>query len=506
MSKQVSFNKEAQDKLLTGLNIVAEAVGGTMGPKGRNVYFEADMGSEVTNDGATIASRIYLADKEEDAGAYIIRNATGQTNDDAGDGTTTTAVLTQAIVHECIQRPENPIEIRESLNSAGQKVLSTLATMAQSITKDEIKEVAMISAEDEEIASQITEIVQKLGEKAVINVEDSKSINTYYEIVDGYEAQAGFMSPYFINDHKQAKAIYSDVYVLVAEKKIQNLIDIKPLFDQLAKQSIGQLVIVCDDIDDSIVGVLVQNKSMGIFNSVVIRASGDTLKDIEGAVGAQRVSDSTGVTFKGLTIEHLGKADKVVADAHKTLFLGSGDSAKQYATFLEMGLQNETNQINKEIMEKRIAKLRDGVATLFISAPTDPERIYRRRKAEDAVKATLAALEEGVVEGGGMALYRLAKDLEDNSIGGQILRKAMTAPLRKIVENAGKDYTEIVSKLGQRNGYDAKNDEFTDMFVAGILDPAKVTRTALQNAISIAGTVITTFCLITEKPNESKST
>lgn len=506
MAKDVLFRKPAMEKMLKGLDTAADAVSGTIGPKGLNVYFDTDMGPEITNDGATVASRVLLSDPHEDAGAYIIRNATGQTNDDAGDGTTTTAVLTQAIIHECLARPENASFIKESLNKAGKKMLKNLAKLSKPVKPEDVERVAYISAESREIAKMLADIIKKLGNKAVISVEDSKTFVTDYEIVDGYEANVGFMSPHFINERKSGKAVYTDIPVLVTEKKIQNIADISPLFEKFKEGGITQCVIACDDIEDSMLGVFVGNKNMGSFNSLVIRATGDTLKDIEGVTGAKRVSDATGVSFKSLGLEHLGRAKKIISDANKTIILGNGAVSKKYASLLEFGLENEKNMYLKEALTQRIARLRGGVATLRIAAPTDPERIYLRRKAEDAVKATLAALEEGVVEGGGMTLWRLATALKPKTVGEEILKKALTAPLRKIIANSGKDYSEIIAPLAIDNklGYDAKNDKTVDMHKEGILDPSKVTRCALENAISIASTFITTFCVIVEeKPKDA---
>ena len=504
MSKNITFGKEAIEKMMKGLDTAAEAVAGTIGPKGRNVYFETDLTPEITNDGATVANRVHLSDPQEDAGAYIIRNVTGQTNDDAGDGTTTTAVLTQAIIHEALKRPENPAEIKDSLNEAGQKVLKALAELSKPIKKTDVEQVAYISAENTEIAKMITEIVEKLGDKAVINVEDSKTFKTEYEIVDGYEASIGFMSPHFINDRKSGKAVYESIPVLVSEKKIQNILDISPIFEEFKKAGINQCVIVAEDIEDSMLGMFITNKNLGTFNTLIIRATGDVLKDIEGVTGAQRVSDQTGITFKSLKLEHLGEAKKIVCGPTKTLFLGNGEPSKKYADFLESTVGNEDNMYLKKALEQRIAKLKGGVATLRVAAPTDPERIYLRRKAEDAVKATLAALEEGVVAGGGMALWRLAQELEGVTIGEQILKKAMTAPLRRIIENCGKDFTEVITSMPKDPsediivGYNAKDDTYVDMLENGILDPSKVTRCALENSISAGAIFITTFCLITD--------
>jgi len=502
MSKQIAFHKEAMEKMLVGLDKAAKAVAGTIGPKGLNVYVDDPIQPKITNDGFTIAGNVKLQDKQEDAGAYVIRNITSQQNDDVGDGTTTVAVLTNAIIQECIKRPENPMTIKQSLKEAGEKVLTKIKEKAIKLDISDLKKVALISSEDEQIASLITEIVEKLGENAVINVEDSKTLETTYEIVDGYEAHVGFMSPHFITDKKTQRAIYENVHVLVCETKISSLNDIAPVFEMFNKENISNIVIVCDDIDDSMLGVLVQNKLMGTFNSLVIRATGWLLEDIEGATGAKRISASNGITFKNFTKENLGFTKKIVSDANKTVFTTDSETAKQYATWLDLQAQNEPNQWQVKKLEERAAKMRGGVAVLKIGASTDFERDYLRLKAEDSVKAALAALEEGIVEGGGMTLWRIAQELEDETIGEQILKKALQAPLRQIIENCGKDYTEVISKLGERNGYNAKTDEYGDMIVMEIIDPAKVELCAVQNAVSSVSTFITTFATIIDVPDE----
>lgn len=500
MSKDILLEKEAFGKMMRGLNLAADVVGGTIGPNGRNVYLDDPIQPEIINDGATIASRLVLEDKQEDAGAYVIRNVSSQQNDDVGDGTTTVSVLTQSIIEESMKRPENAMQVSRSLREAGQKLLKVLSKKSVKIEPKDLEKVALISAEEPELARLITEIINKLGEKAVVNVEDSKTFATDYEIVDGYEAPVGFMSPHFA-DKKTGKAVYEDIPVLVSDKKISSLADISSLFETLNKESITNLVIVCDDIDDSMLGLLVANKVMGRFNALVIRATGDTLRDIEGATGATAVSSSTGITFQNIKLEHLGKAKKVICDANKTLFLGSGVSAKLYAEELEKSSESEPNMYLQKRIKERVAKLRGGIASLRIGAATDFERGYRKRKAEDAIKAVQAALAEGVVEGGGMTLWRMAQEMNPKTIGEEILKKALTSPLRKIIENCGKDYTEVIMGMGN-GGYDAKEDRYVDMVESGIIDPSKVTRCALENAVSASATFITTFATITETKND----
>lgn len=502
MSKNVSLDKKAIESVVKGLDIAADCVSGTLGPQGLNVFIDDPITPKISNDGATIADNIVLEDKLENVGAYIIRNVSSQTNDDVGDGTTTTAVLTQSIVHECLKRPENPVEIRDSLKQAGNKILKILSKKSVQIKKEEIEKVALISAENKELAKLITEIINKLGEKAVINIEDSKTFATEYEIVDGYEAAVGFMSPHFITDKKLARAVYEDIPVLVSERKIANIQDITPIFEQFKEQKISSCVIVCEEIDDAMLGIFVVNKNMGMFNALVIRANGPLLKDIAGSVGATMVSDSTGVNFSNIKTEHLGKAKKVVCDANKTLFLGNGISAKLYAKELENQADNEPNMYIANKLKERIAKLRGGIAVLKIGAPTDFEREYLKFKAEDAVKAVQAALAEGIVEGGGMTFWRIAMEMKPKTIGEEILKRSLQSPFKKIIENAGKDYAEIVKNMPDSQGYDAKNNIYTDLIKNGIIDPTKVERCALENSISASSTFITTFAVITDYVKE----
>jgi len=497
MSKEVFSGKSAMDSMIIGLNKCADTVGATLGACGKNVYIDGGI-PKITNDGATIANEFVLEDKLENAGAYVVRNCSAQTNDDAGDGTTTTTVLVQSIIQEALKRPENAMIVKESLKEAGDKILKILAKKAIKIEKKDIEQVALISAEDKTLAKLITEIINKLGEKAVINVEDSKTFETNYEIVDGFEAHVGFMSPTFITDKKTAKAIHSDIAVLCSEKKIANIGDIAPIFEMLKKEGINSAVIVAEDIDDSMLGIFVASNQVGTFKSVVIRATSLLLEDIAGATGAKLISNSTGINFQNFQKEHLGYAKKVVCDANKTLFIGDGVQAKAYADELEWKAETEPNMYTARNIKQRVARLRGGIAQLRIGASTDFEREYLKDKAVDAVKAVQSALEEGIVEGGGITLYRIANEMKAKTIGEEILKKSLTAPIRKIIENSGKDYTEVIKNLPEGMGYDVKNDKYVDMLKEGIIDPAKVERCALENAVSSAGTFITTTAVITD--------
>lgn len=494
MAKKVSFGREAMDAMLRGLNVAAEAVGGTIGPKGRNVFITDTYTTRIINDGVSIANKVILKDPEEDAGAYVIRNVCSEQVEKVGDGTTTTAILTQSIIKECLARPENPMEVRNSLNSAVVGVFEALKASSHPITKDDVEQVALISAEDPKLAKIISDVVKQLGEKAVITVEDSKTLETEYEVVPGYEAPVGYLSPHFA-DPKTGKATLTDCPVLVTDRKISNITDIKPLFDMFAKNGIGSCVIACDDIEDSMLGLLVVNKLQGKFQALVIKAHGDTLRDIEGAVGATMVSAQSGITFQAITADHLGHASRVVADQHKTSFVVEGDAGIIYSDKLEREMELEDNIYRKKKLEERVAQLRGGIAVLRIAANTDFEREYLKLKAEDAVKAVGAALAEGIVEGGGFALWQIAQDIEPKTIGESILKKALVAPARRIIENGGEDYAEAIANVKARRA---------TLKASGVSDPTKVERLAVANAVSAAGTFITSFCLITDIPDERK--
>lgn len=501
--KDVSFSPF--EKMMKGLDIAADAVSGTLGPKGLNVWVDDPVSPKFTNDGASIATNIVLKDPLENSGARILKNTCGQTLDDAGDGTTTSAVLVQAIIHEARKRPENPMEIRESLLKALPKIVKEIKKVSKPIKKSDIKKVTLISAENEELAQNISEIIQKIGEEAVITVEDSYDAHISYDLIEGYEAHVGFMDQRFASDIKKARCVMEDVPVLVTEKKIAALGEIAPLWEQFAQAKISQCIIVCDDIESALLGVFLGNKLTGRFNAVVIKATGDLLKDIEAAVGATRVSDTTGVTFQNITLENLGHVKKAVIDANKSIFIPSKpEKSKLYASHLEKFAKNEPNQFIKSRLEKRVAQLKGGIAVLKIGTP-DFNREYLKDKADDAIKASKVALQEGVVEGGGMCLYRIAESMAPKTIGEEILKKALKYPLKKIIENAGQDYAEIIGRMSYKNlGYDAKNDVCCDMGMAGILDPTKVTRCALENSVSNAAQFITMSASITDHVEDKK--
>ncbi len=498
MSKIVELESPIE-KMLVGMKKVIRPVVGTIGPRGTNVFLDDPVSPKFTNDGASIAHLITLEDKLENAGAWVARNACAQTNDDAGDGTTSTLVVLGAVIDESLKRPENKTEVGQSLMEAKDKALSLLKKQAHPISQEKVIDVARISAENEELAQLITEVVKKVGAKAVITVEDRRDgFETDYKIVQGYEAHVGFMSPYFRNDPEKARAILTDVKVLCTAKKLGTINDIK-MFEQFAQEAIGQLVIVAEEIDPTILGIFVATKMSGKMNLLVIKAQGPLLEDIANATGATLISDDTGVTFQNFDAKkHLGEAQRVVCEEKKTVFISDAKSAKLHAIRLEAWAENNLSQLEQRKLRERAAKLKGGIAVIRIGAHTDAERNYLKDKAEDTVHAVQSALEEGVVEGGGMALYRIAGELKGKGVGEQILKRALTAPLRQIIENAGKDYAEIIKSLPEGEGYNARTDQYEDFLKTGVLDPLKVERAVLENAISTAAKFITTHCAVVD--------
>lgn len=505
MSKEILFGKTAQERMLEGLDEAANTVTGTLGPNGKNVFIDDPILPHITNDGATIAESISFPDKFKNLGAWLVKNTSSQTNEDAGDGTTTTAVLLQEIVHKSLERPENPMVIKNSLQQASETIVEKLKAESKPIGIEDIKKVALISSENEEIATLVSDIITKVGSKGVVVVEESKTFETSAEVQEGYEANVGFVSPYFANDETGAKAVYESVPVLCAQKKIATLNDIKPLFDQMKALAMGQIVIVCDDIDPQILGIMVMNKLQGTMNILVIKAAGNVLEDISATVGATLISDTTGATFEHLDIsKHLGVADKIICSEKKTLFVAKTKAGDEYAHRLKGQLATTTNQFEKEMLEKRIAKLTGGIAVIKIGAATDLERVYKKHKTDDTVAAVKAALEEGIVEGGGMALWRIAQEMEAETVGEQILKKALIAPFRKIIENSGLDYSEVVAKMPKGYGFDAKRKEYKKMIKSDIIDPTKVERVSLMNAVSNASNFITTHAVICDTKEDKK--
>lgn len=494
MSKHVELAAPIQE-MLKGLDIAANAASGTLGPKGRNVFLDDPMVPRLTNDGKSIVDHISLPDKLQNLGAWVVKNTSTQTNDDAGDGTTTTAVVLQATVHEALKRPENAMDVATSLKEALPGVLKLIKARSRKV--EDLKQVALISSESESMAQIIAELVEKVGAKGTIMLEESNDSTTTYDFVNGYEANVGFLSPHFINTKDRAE--YKKIPVFCSEKKISNIGDIQRLFEQLKEKNQRQIVIVCEDMDNQILGILVQNKLMRALDILVIRATGPLLQDISSAVGATVVSDSTGVNFDNFNYDdHIGVAQKVVSTEKKTVFVSDAKSAAKQAQFLEDLATNNPNKFEARKALERATKLRGGIAVIRVGSPTTIDLGYLKDKAEDAIHATQAALEEGVVEGGGMCLWRIAREMKPKTIGEEILSKALRQPLLTIIKNTGKELDMGLDFATPNHGYDAKNHRFVDLFAAGIVDPAKVERCAVTNAVINAADFITTHCAIVD--------
>lgn len=507
IKKNIGF-EEGRKKMIKGLEIAARAVGGTIGPRGQNVYLSDPMVPRITNDGVSIASRVMLADPEEDAGAWIIRAATGRASDEAGDGTTTTAVLCASIAKEALSRPENPTLIRQSLNAALPKVVAAIKAASHKAGPADLRRIALVSAEYENIAEMVASVIEKKGEDAHITIDDSMGSTSYVEMSPGYEAKVGWLSPFFVTNPQKQVAEFRDTLVLCTHRKIDSINQLLPLYNKLNELKITKLVIVAADIDLGTLGVVVDNKLRGTFSTLAIRATGELLDDIAAVVGAIPLSEQTGVDFHDIDIKkHLGRAQFITCNQEATTFVAKDNkSAKEKAKQLEGIRENATSDLEKRTLGKRIAKLLSGVAVIYIGALSEQERGYLKDKADDAVRAVKSAMAEGYVEGGGMCLYRISSAMKaPTTIGEQILKRALTAPLRAIIENAGLDYAEIVKRLTDERGFDAKEEEYVNLISRGIIDPAKVERIAIESAVSSVGEMITTHALITDYEDTKKA-
>jgi chaperonin GroEL len=532
MAKQILFNEQARRALKMGVDKVADAVKITLGPRGRNVVYDRGYGSPmITNDGVSIAKEITLPDKFENMGAEIVKEVASKTNDVAGDGTTTAVVLTQAIVREGMKQVSmglNALGLRIGIEKAAEEAVKELRAMAKPIKgKQEIKQVATISAESEEIGEIIAKTIEKVGKDGVVTVEESQSFGVESEVVEGLEFDKGYVSPYMITNAERMEAEYRDVPILLTDKKIALIKEVLPLLEKLAQSGKKDLVIIADDIEGEALTTFVLNKLRGGFNVLGVKAPGygdrkkEMLADIAVTIGAKVVSEDLGVKLESAELNMLGKADKVIATKDKTVIVGGkGKKADIDARVAQLRkqLEQSQNKFDSEKLEERIAKLSGGVAVIKVGAATETEMKYLKLKIEDAVNATKAAIEEGIVPGGGSALVRVAHKLREKKLydtsneitaGWNIVVNALEAPLREISVNAGKgDGSIVVEKVKEmkgNGGYNASADTFeTDMLVAGIVDPVKVTRSGVQNATSAAAILLTTEVAITDEPKEEK--
>lgn len=487
--------------VVKGLQDTVSAVAPTLGPKGLNVIYPYAPHYKVTNDGKTIVDAIDLEDEAEKEGSWIVKNTCAQQVDDVGDGSTTVAVLLGAIVEEARKRPENHTQIAQSLKASLPGVLKAIKAKSKPVT--DIAQVALISAEDETLAKAITEIVEKVGAEGTVLVEENNEPKIDYEIAEGYEAHVGYMSPYFATNTQKMIAEMSNVQVFATRRRISAIADLEPLINQMNQKAIKQVVIVCEDIDPQMLGVLVTSRLQGRISCVVVKATGPLLEDIAMATGASLLCDDTGITFENFQAdEHLGLCQKFTCTEKKSVYISNAKTAKVQAERLEQWATQNPNTFEAKKYRERAAKLKSGIAILRIGSPTTVDMGYLKDKADDAVHATQAALLEGVVEGGGMTLWRVAQEMKAKTIGEQILKKALTYPLKQICENAGVEYADIAASLHALDdrGYNAKDNTLVDLHKAGVIDPAKVARCAVTNATVNAAMLVSTHCAIIDKP------
>lgn len=533
MSKKILYNEDARKALKRGIDVVADAVKITLGPRGRNVVLDKGYGSPtITNDGVSIAKEISLKDKFENMGAEIVKEVASKTNDVAGDGTTTATVLIQAIVSEGLKQTTmgvNAMGVRAGIEAASKDVVEALKKIAKPIKDDgEIRQVATISAESAELGAIITDTIKKVGKDGVVTVEESQSMGLESEVVEGIEFDKGYISAYMITNAERMEANYEDPAILITDKKISSVKEVLPLLEQLAHTGKKELVIIADDVDGEALTTFVVNKLRGTFNVLAVKAPGygdrkkEILQDIAVTVGATVISEETGIKFENATVAMLGKARRVISTKDNTVVVGGkGKKAEIDDRINQLKKQREAvdSKYDKEKIDERIAKLSGGVAVIRVGAATETEMKYLKLKIEDAVNATKAAIEEGIVAGGGVALIHAAQEVEklnakkglnkEQSLGYSIVLKALESPLRQIAVNAGKDDGSVIVekvKEGKGNlGYDALKDEIvTDIIVSGIIDPVKVTRLGVENACSAAAILITTEAAIADEPDKKE--
>ena len=525
-AKDVQFGNEVRQKMVSGVNTLANAVRVTLGPKGRNVVVDRAFGGpHITKDGVTVAKEIELKDKFENMGAQMVKEVASKTNDVAGDGTTTATVLAQSIVAEgmkYVTAGMNPTDLKRGIDKAVAALVEELKNIAKPCdTSKEIAQVGSISANsDEQVGAIIAEAMEKVGKEGVITVEDGKSLENELDVVEGMQFDRGYLSPYFINDAEKQIAALDNPFVLLFDKKISNIRDLLPVLEQVAKAS-RPLLIIAEDVEGEALATLVVNNIRGILKTVAVKAPGfgdrrkAMLQDIAILTGGVVISEEVGLSLEKATLEDLGQAKRIeIGKENTTIIDGFGDAAQIEARVAEIRQQIETatSDYDKEKLQERVAKLAGGVAVIKVGAATEVEMKEKKDRVEDALHATRAAVEEGVVAGGGVALLRARAALEnlhtgnaDQDAGVQIVLRAIESPLRQIVANAGGEPSVVVNKVleGKGNyGYNAGSGEYGDMIEMGVLDPAKVTRSALQHAASIAGLMLTTDCMIAEIPEE----
>jgi len=527
MAKQIKFSEEARAGLRRGIDTLANAVRVTLGPKGRNVVLDKGFGTPtITNDGVTIAKEIELEDKFENLGAQLIKEVAEKTNDAAGDGTTTATILAQAIISEGMKNiaaGANPMAIRRGIEKATEAAVEDLKKNAKPVSgKEEIAQVASISADNKEVGDLISEVMDMVGRDGVITVEEGQSIGIEKEVVEGMQIDQGYISAYMVTDSARMEAVLDDPFVLITDKKISSAQEIVPILEKVVQAGKKDIIIIAEDVDGEALTTIVLNKLRGVFNALCVKAPGygdsksEILEDLAILTGTKVVSESTGTTFDKIELDQLGRARRVVAEKDKaTIVEGKGDqkAIKARVDQIKNQIKKSDSDFDREKLQERLAKLSGGVGVIKVGAATEIELKELKHRIEDAVGATKAALEEGIVSGGGVALVDVIRSLDevqtddaDEKVGVKIVKKALEIPIRQIAENAGKDGSVIIEEVRRKEkgvGYNAAKDEYVDMVKAGIIDPLKVTRSALQNAASVAAMVLTTEAAICDLPEKN---
>ena len=530
MAKEIKFDIDARDGLKRGVDALANAVKVTLGPKGRNVIISKSFGApQVTKDGVTVAKEIELADALENMGAQMVKEVASKTNDLAGDGTTTATVLAQAIVKEGLKNVAagaNPMDLKRGIDKAVEAIVADLAKQSKKVgdSSEKIKQVASISANnDETIGELIAQAFGKVGKEGVITVEEAKGTDTYVDVVEGMQFDRGYLSPYFVTDSEKMVAQLESPYILLFDKKISSMKDLLPVLEPVA-QSGKPLLIIAEDVDGEALATLVVNKLRGSLKIAAVKAPGfgdrrkAMLEDIAILTGGTVISEERGFSLDNTTLDMLGTCEKVQIDKDNTTIVNGGGVGKDIKTRvnqIKSQIETTTSDYDKEKLQERLAKLAGGVAVLYVGAASEVEMKEKKDRVDDALHATRAAVEEGIVAGGGVALVRaktvlskVATENEDDATGLQIVARAIESPLRTIVENAGGEGSVVVAKILEGKGdygYDAKSEQYVEMFKAGIIDPKKVTRVALENAASVAGMILTTECALTDIKEDAPS-
>jgi chaperonin GroEL len=528
-AKQLKYDVDARQAILTGIEKLSRAVTVTLGPCGRNVVLDKKFGSPtVTKDGVTVAKEIELSDPFENMGAQMVREVSSKTSDVAGDGTTTATLLTEAIFREGLKNVTagaNPMSLKRGIDKATDAVVASIAKMSKKVKEHtEIAQVATISANgDKEIGDIIAEAMDKVGKDGTITVEEAKTMETTLDVVEGMQFDKGYLSPYFVTNPDSMETVLEDAYILIHEKKISNLQDLLPLLQSVAKAG-KPLMIIAEDVEGEALATLVVNRLRGTFQCCAVKAPGfgdrrkAMMEDIAVLTGGKMLSEELGIKLEKVALEDLGRAKRITVDKENTTIVeGAGKTADIQGRVgqIKRQIEETTSDYDREKLQERLAKLAGGVAVINVGAATETEMKEKKARVEDALHATRAAVEEGVVPGGGVALLNAQKALDavvadgDEAVGVDIIRRALEAPLRKLVQNAGVEGALIVAEVKKSKnsayGYNVATGEFTDLIKAGVLDPAKVTRTALQNAASIAGLLLTTECMITDLPEDKKA-